>query len=85
MSREELALALATDSNRARFQNERNLAEDDVERAVRAGAVRAVDAAETADAIDPRTAVLLRGLALTLPLESVISELSDAFDWEGRS
>lgn len=81
--REELILALRdTDSLRA-FARERGLSEDEVEEAVRAGVVRAVEDAEAAGAIGGTTAALLRGAAERLPIGFVLELVRSAADLLG--
>jgi len=75
VSREELALALVNEEQRHRFARRHNLADADVEEAIRTGALEAIDRAERADAIEATAATLLRAAARTLPLESVIDNL----------
>jgi hypothetical protein len=75
VSRDELTLALVNEEERRRFAERHGLADTDVEDAIRAGALRAIDRAESADAIEATAAMLLRAAARTLPLESVIENL----------
>lgn len=75
VSREELALALVNEEQRHRFARRHDLADADVEEAIRTGALEAIDRAERADAIEVTAATLLRAAARTLPLESVIDNL----------
>lgn len=75
VSREELALALtneqATDSFAAKYQ----ISEDDLEDAVRAGLIRAVDDAAAAGRIDGIEEELLRQLAEHAPVGALITAL----------
>ena len=75
VSREELALALANEEERRRFADRNGVADTDVEDAIRAGAIQAIDRAERADAVQPGAAILLRAAARTLPLDGLIHNL----------
>jgi hypothetical protein len=74
-SREELVLALRDTDSLREFARDHDLADDEVERAVRAGLVGAIDDAEQADAIDGATARVLREAAERLPLAFVLQLL----------
>jgi hypothetical protein len=75
VSREAVALAIASDRHRARFTATHDLDDDQIERALRAGIRRALEDAERVQAIDPLVAALLRAAARTFPLDSLIDEL----------
>jgi hypothetical protein len=77
-SREALILALRSGESLEEFADENDLTEDDVEDAVREGIVRAVDDAETADAIDDGLADVLRGAAERLPIGFVLDLIRGA-------
>jgi hypothetical protein len=76
VSREEMVLAFASRESLERFAREQGIANDELEDLLRSGVVRAVDDAERAEALDPRVADLLRGVARRIP----ISELLDLLD-----
>jgi hypothetical protein len=78
VSREELVLALGSESDLNRFSDEHGLSHDEAEDAVRRGLVRAVDDAERADAIGGGTAGALRGIADHLPMGIVLAVLRGA-------
>jgi hypothetical protein len=78
VSREELVLALGSESDLDRFAEEHHVSHDEVESAVRKGLVRAVDDAEAADAIGGNTAGVLRGIADHLPMGIVLAALRGA-------
>ncbi len=75
VSREELALALTDEDATARFAEEHEISEDDLEDAVRAGLVRAVDDAAAAGRIDGLDEQLLRQLAEHAPVGALIAAL----------
>jgi hypothetical protein len=78
VSRESLVLALATDENRQEFAEEHGISDADLEAAIRAGLLRAIDDAEQAGAISPIVASGLRQVASTLPIDQAIALLNDA-------
>jgi hypothetical protein len=78
VSRESLVVALATPENRADFAAEQGITGTELEAAVRAGLVRAIDDAERAGAISPVVASGLRATAGQLPLSEAISLLNTA-------
>lgn len=75
VSREELTLALADESATADFAERHQISEDDLEDAVRAGLVRAVDDAAAAGRIDGIDEELLRQLAEHAPIGALITAL----------
>jgi len=79
VSREELVLALGSDSDLNRFGDEHHLSHDEVEDAVREGLIRAIDDGERADAIGGGTADTLRGIADHLPMGVVLAVLRGAY------
>jgi hypothetical protein len=86
VSRETLALALATPESRAEFAADYGISDAELEAAVRAGVVRAIDDAEEAGALSPLVAVGLRAVAARLPVEDAIALIEDAsgiFDGAG--
>lgn len=78
VSREELVLALGSESDLNRFADEHGVSHDEAESAVREGLVRAIDDAEHADAIGGGTAGVLRGIANRLPMSIVLAVLRGA-------
>ena len=78
VSRESLVVALATPENRAEFAAEQGITGPELETAVRAGIVRAIDDAERAGAITPVVASGLRTTASQLPLSEAIALISGA-------
>ena len=75
VSREELVIALAGTSDLDRFAEDHGIARDDAETAIRDGLLRAIDDAETADAISGGTAGILSGIARRLPIGLVLAIL----------
>jgi hypothetical protein len=78
VSRETLAAALATEESRAGFAAEHGIDPAELEAAVRAGVLRAVDDAESAGAISAPLAAGLREFAARLPVEEVLGLYQDA-------
>lgn len=78
VSRETLAVALATPESRAAFAAEHGIEEAELEAAVRAGLERGIDDAEAAGALSPLAAAPLRTLAARLPVEEAIALIEDA-------
>ena len=63
------------EDERSRFAHRNGVTDTDVEDAIRAGAIQAIDRAERADAIQAGAAILLRAAARTLPLDNLIHNL----------
>ena len=78
VSRETLALALATPESRAQFAATYGIDDDRLAAAVRAGVARAIDDAERAGALDPLVAGGLRTIAARLPVQEAIDLIEDA-------
>ena len=78
VTREELVLALGSESDLDRFAENHGLTREDAERAIREGLVRAIDDAERADAIGGGTAGAMRGIATRLPMGLVLAVLRGA-------
>jgi hypothetical protein len=78
VSRETLARALATPASRERFAERRGIDDAELERAVRAGLLRAVDDAERAGALNPVLAAPLRATLRRIPLDQAIELLQNA-------
>ena len=76
--REDLVLALASRDDLSRFARSHRLSDEDTERAIRDGLVRAIDDAEQADAIGGGLADTLRGVARHLPIGFVLDVLHGA-------
>ncbi len=72
VSREALAAGLATEESRVQFAAEQGIDAGEIEIAIRAGVVRAIDDAEDAAAIDPLVADGLRAFVVQLPLDELI-------------
>ena len=86
VSRETLAVALATPESRAEFAAEHGIDDAELEAAVRAGVVRAIDDAERAGALAPLVADGLRLVAARLPVDegiALIEDASELFDGAG--
>ena len=86
VSREKLAVALATPESRAEFAADHGIDDGELEAAVRAGVMRAIDDAERADALAPLVADGLRVVAARLPVDEGIALIEDAsglFDGAG--
>ena len=78
VSRETLAAALATDEARQAFAAEHGVDGTELEAALRAGLVRAIDDAERAGAISAPLASGLREFASRVPVEQALSLYADA-------
>jgi hypothetical protein len=75
VSREEMVLALANRESRDRFAREHGITDERLEQLVREGLLRAIDDAESADALDPTLADLLRGIARRVPVDELLELL----------
>jgi hypothetical protein len=75
VSREEMVLALANRESRDRFARDHGIADERLELLVREGLLRAIDDAESADALDPTLADLLRGIARRVPVDELLELL----------
>jgi hypothetical protein len=80
VSRETLAVALATDEGRREFAEEYGIDDAELEAAVHAGLERAVDDAERAGAISPLVASGMRAVVTNLPVDEAIALINDASD-----
>jgi AcrR family transcriptional regulator len=78
VSRETLAAALATESSRERFAERYGVSDAELEDAIRAGLLRAIDDAEDAGALNPIVAAPLRAAAANLPVDEAIALIQDA-------
>jgi hypothetical protein len=77
VTREELAVALATEDARNEFAAERGIDDETLERAVRAGVIRGIDDAVEAEALSPLVATGLREVAERLPVDETIALIVD--------
>jgi hypothetical protein len=78
VARETLAVALATPGSRATFAAEHGVDAATLERAVRAGVLRAIEDAEEAGALPPIAAGGLAALAANLPVDELVALIEDA-------
>jgi hypothetical protein len=78
VTREELVLALGSESDLNRFAEKHGVTRGKAESAIRDGLVRAIDDAERADAIGGGTAGVMRGIATRLPIGLVLAVLRGA-------
>jgi hypothetical protein len=83
VSRETLAAALATDESRQAFAAEHGVDGTELEAALRAGLIRAIDDAERAGAISAPLASGLREFASRVPVEEALSLYADASTFLG--
>ncbi len=72
VTREELALAVASAAERRRFMREHRLTDGDLEKALRSGAQRAIDEAQNGDALTPAQASLARAAVGLVPIGVLI-------------
>jgi hypothetical protein len=80
VSREALAVALATPESRAEFATRYGIDDAELEAAVRAGVQRGIDDAEAAGALSPLAADGLRIVAARLPVDEAVALIEDASD-----
>ncbi len=80
VSRETLAVALASEDARLEFASEYGIDDPQLEAAVRAGLMRAIDDAEEADALSPLVAGAMREITTRLPVDEAIGLIEDARD-----
>jgi hypothetical protein len=78
VSREELAAALATEESRQEFATEHGIDGAELETALRAGVLRAIDDAERAGAISAPLATGLREFASALPIDEALELYQNA-------
>jgi AcrR family transcriptional regulator len=78
VSREALAVALASETSREQFAQSHGISDAEFEDAVRAGVIRAIDDAENAGALSPIVATPLRVAAANLPVDEAIALIQDA-------
>ena len=77
VTREELAVALPTEEGRNEFADEHGIDDETLEEAVRAGALRGIDDAVAAGALNPLLASGLREAAERLPVDETIALIVD--------
>jgi hypothetical protein len=75
VTREQIVLAFAGRGSLTRLAREHGISEERLEELVRSGLVRAIDDAERAVALEPRTADLLRDLVERIPVGSLLDLL----------
>ncbi len=80
VSRETLAAALPTEESRETFAAERGIDDAELEEAIQAGLVRAIDDAQDAGQIGSLIAVGLRAIASNLPIDEAIDLIGGAQD-----
>ena len=78
VTRETLAVALATEDSRAEFATQYGVDAAQLEEAVRAGILRAIGDAEAAGALPPLAAEGLAVVAANLPVEELVALIDDA-------
>ena len=81
VSREDLAVALASEQSRAEFTAERGIVDAELEAAFRAGVVRGIDDAEDAGAIGGLVADGLRAVAVRLPVDEAAAVIENGGDF----
>jgi hypothetical protein len=78
VSREELVVALPDDDARSEFAAEHGISADELEAAIRAGVVRAIDDAENAGALSSVVASGLREVVERMPLGELLVLINNA-------
>ena len=78
VTRETLALALASEESRARFAERHGIGDAELEDAIQAGLVRAIGDAEDAGALSPLIAAPLREVAERVPVTEGIALIQDS-------
>jgi hypothetical protein len=84
VSRETLAVALATEESRREFATQYGIDDAELEAAVHAGLERAIDDAEAAGALNPLIASGLREVVTNLPVDEAIALVNDASELFGQ-
>jgi hypothetical protein len=77
VSRETLAIALATPASRKEFAAAYGIGDAEFEAAVRAGLKRGIDDAEAAGALNPLVATGLRAVAASIPVDEAVALIED--------
>ena len=75
VSREDMVLALANSDTRAQFVREHHITDAELESLVRTGLERSIDDAQTAGALNPTLAGVLRGVVGNLPIDELLGLL----------
>jgi hypothetical protein len=75
VSREDVVLAFASRDSLQRLARDHGLSNSELEQLVRSSLIRAVDDAESADALDPPIADLLRSVARRIPIGGLLDLL----------
>jgi hypothetical protein len=75
VSREDMVLALANRDSREQFTREHGISNQRLEQLVRDGLLRAIDDAESADALNPTIADLMRGVVRRVPIDELLDLL----------
>jgi hypothetical protein len=75
VSREDMVLALANRDSREQFAREHGISDQRLEQLVRDGLLRAIDDAESADALNSTVAGLLRGAVRRIPIDELLDLL----------
>jgi hypothetical protein len=78
VSREDMVLALANRDSREQFAREHGISNQRLEELVRDGLLRAIDDAESADALNSTVADLMRGVVRRVPIDELL-DLLDQF------
>jgi hypothetical protein len=75
VSREDMVLALANRDSREQFAREHGISNQRLEELVRDGLLRAIDDAESADALNSTVADLMRGVVRRVPIDELLDLL----------
>jgi hypothetical protein len=75
VSREDMVLALANRDSREQFVREHNISNSELESLVRTGLKSSIDDAQTAGALNPTLAGVLRGVVGNLPIDELLDLL----------
>jgi hypothetical protein len=78
ITRERLAIAIATPEGRTALAEELGIENERLEAAVRSGLERAIDDAEEAGALSPVVATPLREIVTRIPIEEAVALIEDA-------
>jgi hypothetical protein len=75
VSREDVVLAFASRDSLERFARDHGISNEELEELVRSSLLRAIDDAESADALDSTIADLLRGIVRRIPIGGLLDLL----------
>jgi hypothetical protein len=75
VSREDMVLALASQDRRAQFVREHDISNAELESLVRTGLKRSINDAQSAGALNPTLAGVLRGVVGNLPIDELLDLL----------